>query len=712
MTIRSGLLRPLRLLGLALCVLCSESRAELPQIRLDRIFPLGGEAGSDVALEISGKDLDEVQSLHCDAPGFTCALVKPNHFKLTIAADVAPGVYDLSAVGKYGISAGRLFAVCRGLSEVIEKEPNDTPETAQAAGFNVAINGSSDNNGDDYYRFTAKQGQRVVLDAQAFRLDSTLRPVLVVSSRDGKVLAQSRPYFHRTDPLLDLVIPEAGEYIVALHDATYLGGQPYRLVVSDRPEIENAFPGAVVPGEPTDLTVYGRNLPGGKPTPGPNVNGLPLEELTVPFTAPSEPASQLGFLMRTPLPSATLGARGMQVWPQGLQDALNPVSLITADAPVTREREPNDAADKAQSLVLPTYLAGRFDAPGDADWYTITAKRGDRIAVDVFCERGDQPGDVRVLVTNAKGNEVAAFDDHGIRFNSLDMYNRDPQGTFNVPEGGTYRLLLQETYGHGGLRFTYVVRLDAARSDFFPVVFHETPSDPTCPVVRQGGSAFVDFCANRRDGFKEPITVEAADLPPGVTCVPVHVSPQTEFASVVFTAAADAPEWSGAVRLNAWATIDGHRVERPVHCSRRRWAIQNISISRASREIALAVRAKAPYGLKAPAQSLTVNAGGNVEAKIAVERYWPDFKGKVQVNGLNLPPGFSVTTTDIAEGKTETAIKLTVADNVPPGDYTVNFRGDAQVPFSPDAKATTKPNVRVADPSTPLTVSVTKRSAK
>jgi hypothetical protein len=222
----------------------------------------------------------------------------------------------------------------------------------------------------------------------------------------------------------------------------------------------------------------------------------------------------------------------------------------------------------------------------------------------------------------------------------------------------------------------------------------------------------VEFCANRRDGFDGPVTIEAEGLPAGVTCPPVHVSRQGQFANIVFNAAADAPEWSGSIRLKATATIGGERVERPVHYSRRRWPLGNVGISRASRAIALAVRSKAPYGLKWSTASLSVAAGGSVEGKVAVERIWPEFKGKVQLNGLNLPPGFSVNTAEIAEGQNEVALKVTVANNVPPGDYTVNLRGDAQVPFSNDPKATNKPNVRVADPATPLTITVTKPSSK
>jgi hypothetical protein len=75
--------------------------------------------------------------------------------------------------------------------------------------------------------------------------------------------------------------------------------------------------------------------------------------------------------------------------------------------------------------------------------------------------------------------------------------------------------------------------------------------------------------------------------------------------------------------------------------------------------------------------------------------------------GLNLPPGFRVAATEVPAGKAEATVKPTVAANLPPGEYTVVLRGDAQVPFSRDPAATSRPLVRVADPSTPWTVTVT-----
>jgi hypothetical protein len=242
--------------------------------------------------------------------------------------------------------------------------------------------------------------------------------------------------------------------------------------------------------------------------------------------------------------------------------------------------------------------------------------------------------------------------------------------------------------------------------DLFPVAFPETPSDPSCPVVRQGGSAFYEVCLNRRD-FAGSVTIEAEGLPRGMSCPPVLVSPQAQFAAVIFTAALDAPEWTGAIRLKAWAMIDGQKVNRDVRCAQRRYATPNINTSVAVRQICLAVRPKAPYGLAFQQAPVKIAAGGSGEAIVTVARHWPNFNGKVQLSGLNLPPGFNMPTVDLSADKSEVKIKLSVAHNVPPGTYSVAVRGDAQVPYNRDSTAPNRPNVRVADPSTPMYVIVT-----
>jgi hypothetical protein len=697
--------RRLRFVIVMFLLVAAQARAELPLIRLDQIYPLGGGAGTTVTLDITGRDVDDVKALHFDHRGFKTELIKPNRFKVAIAADVPTGTYEVRAVGTFGISGARLFAVNHGLTDVNEVEPNDDLDKAQSVPVNCAVSGRSDNNGDDFFRFRAKKGQRVVIDCQAFRLDSMLRAQLTLSTADGKELLRSKPYYHRADPLLDFAAPADGDYVLRLHDVTFNGGLPYRLVISDHPHIENAFPSALVPGEPAKVTLLGRNLPGGKPASWATLLDRPLEEVSVNLTAPNGPRKLQAFESLEHFGSPNVSARGLQLFPPGWKLGLNPATFLFADAPLTLDREPNDSAETAQTVTLPAVICGRFDRPGDADCYVFNAKKGDKVAVDLLCERLGFPGDPFVVLFDSKGAELAGFDDHGINQGALAQFNRDPLGTFNVPADGQYRIFVQERYRQGGPRYQYVLRLTKAAPDFFPVAFPETPADPSCPVVRQGGSAFYEVCLNRRD-FAGPVTIQAEGLPAGVSCPPVLLSPQAQFAAVLFTAALDAPEWTGAIRLKAWAMIDGHKVDRDVRCAQRRYATPNINTSVAVRQICLAVRPKAPYGLALQQEPVTIVAGGSGEVIVTMARHWPDFKGKVQLTGLNLPPGFNMPTADLPADKSEVKIKLSVAANVPPGTYSVAVRGDAQVPYNRDPDAANRPNVRVADPSAPMYVIV------
>src|SRR5262249_5550696 len=172
-------------------------------------------------------------------------------------------------------------------------------------------------------------------------------------------------------------------------------------------------------GKSATLSVLGRNLPGSKPFSGEKVPDRALDVVNVTFNAPKDPLSlfRFPFLVHPAAPAAKL--RGWQPWPKGIEKPINPANLLIADESITVEKEPNDSADKAQALTLPTVVCGRFDKPGDSDWYSFTAKAGDKIRIVLFCERLDAPGDPFVLVTDDKGPELAQFADHGLSFNAL-----------------------------------------------------------------------------------------------------------------------------------------------------------------------------------------------------------------------------------------------------------------------------------------------------
>ncbi|MBC7856326.1 MAG: PPC domain-containing protein, partial [Pirellulaceae bacterium] len=205
--------------------------AQLPSPRLDRLAPLGAAAGTSVEVEVQGADLEEVKSLRFDHPGLSAEPLpmKERQFKITVAADVLAGTYDVRLVGRFGVSNPRLFAVSRGLIDIAEKEPNNDAATAQVVQVNSAVNGTSDGNDQDLFKVPLKKGQRVTIDCQAQRLDVQMDANLTLLSPAGAQLASSGDY-HGRDPFVDFLAPQDGDYLVVVNDLSFRGGFPYRLV--------------------------------------------------------------------------------------------------------------------------------------------------------------------------------------------------------------------------------------------------------------------------------------------------------------------------------------------------------------------------------------------------------------------------------------------------------------------------------------------------
>lgn len=694
-------------------LLTATALGELPSVRLDRIQPLGAAAGTTVELQVSANDAEDAKQLLFDQPGLTAEFVSPGKFKVSVAADVPEGTYDVRLLGRFGVSNPRLFAVSHGLADLAEKEPNNTPAEAQAVAINTAVNGAIDGDGQDFFRFTARAGQRLTLDCQAGKLDSELDGSMSVLAAGGAVLAASSDY-HGRDPLIDFVCPADGEYLVELHDLSYRGGYPYRLLITDRPYVENVFPRAVEPGKPVELVALGRNFgTAGQPSSW-QIDERPLEEYRFRFTPPA--AETLGgyrFLEHptdhTVLPTAaTCTLRGLQVRVPVAGGAMPPITLLAADGPVTLEQEGNDTPEKPLTLTLPATVSGRFDRPRDADWYELSPTEAGRYEIQVYSERIAGQADPFVVVRDDQGNRLNEFDDFGHRMNAFDGHLRDPVGAVDLAAGRKYRLLVQDRYGRGGARYQYVLTVHRSQPDCFVAAIHAANPGPSGLTVWQGGAAYLDLVIHREDGFGGPITIaaDAQKLPPGLHAAEVKVPNDTR-APFVLWADADAPAWQGNVRLVATGMAGETKLVREVRPYVRVWNNPSMGSSRPTRELTAALVEKAPYALRISPDRAQAAVNGKLELKIAVTRYWPEFKTPIRLIGLNLPGGFKFDETEIAAEAAEKTCVLEVG-NMQPGEYTLALLGQAQVPFKKDPLAKEAPNTLVSMPSVPITISVTK----
>ena len=664
-------------------------------------------------VEVQGADLEEVKALRFDQPGLSAEPIpmKERQFKITVAADVPAGTYDVRAVGKFGVSNPRLFAISRGLTDVAEKEPNNDPVAAQVVQINCAVNGISDGNDQDLYRLTLKKGQRVTIDCQAQRLDVQMDANLALMSAAGAQLASSGDYYGR-DPFIDFVAPRDGDYVVAINDLSFRGGFPYRLVISDRPQIENAYPRAVQLGQSTELTLLGRNLGSpGKPSVA-TLFDLPLEEAKFTVTAPGD-TSELSLFRFLEHPTAhsvqptaaTCTMNGFQIRPTIGSESLNAISLLLVDSSVTLEKEPNDKQDQPQVLTLPAAVSGRFDQPRDADWYEFQVAENGQYGLEVYCERIAGQADPYVVLVDEQGNRVQELDDFGHRNGPFDGHLRDPSGTVNLNANKKYRLLVQDRYRRGGARYQYVLSLRKQQPDFFLAAISPQNPAPAGLNIWKGGAAYLHLILHQRDGWNEGLAITAEGLPPGVHAVPTSLFQDTQ-GSFVLWADDNAADFTGPIKLVATGKRGEETIRREVRPYTRVWndGSGGGGTSRPVRELSLAVREKSPFSLRFMPDQIQIEAGKKAQVKLALTRINPDFKEKLTLIQLPLPGNIKATLPEIPAGASEVTIDLEIQPGTRPGNYTLALLGQGQVPYAKDDKD--KKNVLVSLPSQPLSLTV------
>jgi hypothetical protein len=718
----------------------------LPNPRLMTLVPCGGKAGTTVEVTFTGTDLDEPQGLFFSHAAIKAdAIVPPDppadpkkppmdkkppdkkappaitKFKITIPADVPPGFHDVRFIGKYGISNPRTFVV-GDLPEVQEKEPNNDVNEAQRIAINSTVNGAISAPTDvDYFVFTGKKGQRVVVSCLASSIDSRLRPAMEFYDAKGRQLAYNRSY-NEHDALLDCTLPDDGDYFIRLYEFTHTQGNAehyYRLTVSTGPWIDAVHPSVIEPGKTAQVTVYGRNLPGGQPDPNAVIDGRVLERVIVSVTAPTDPQAQkrLVYSGHVPPPSAFLD--GFEYRIRNNDGVSNPALLTFARAPVVVENEANDTPETAQKVPVPCEIAGRIEKKHDRDWYAFSAKKGDVLVIDVLSDRLGSPTDMYFILRNpATKSDVTEQDDNtevlGMKF--FTRSDDPPPYRFVVPTDGEYQLMVSSRHADvlAGPRHIYRVRIAPEMPDFHLVVMPPANDHPdACQLLQAGGQYFTVF-AWRTDGFTGPITLTADGLPKGVTCPPQILPPGQKQATLVVSAAADAPAWTGEIKVKGTATNKGQPLVREARAGSITWPVppmQNIpTISRLDRNIVLGVRDKAPWTITATIDKPALVQGekGNLDVKVA--RLSPDFKNPIQVQALDLPPALIAINNNqpitIAADKTDGKMAVDVRANTPPGEYTLVLRSSAPVPLK-DAQG--KPKNPVPNgvlPSAPVKVMV------
>ncbi len=718
------------------------ARGQLPSADLTSVFPMGGKLATSVDVTISGGNLEDVTALQFSHPGLSATPKmgpagpngKPpqplaNQFTVSISASVPVGVYEVRAVGKYGISNPRVFVV-GNLNEVDGKQAGGTAAAAKEVPLESTINAQATGERADFFRFSAKKDQRVLIESWAHRLDSKMDPAMVLLDASGHEIARGKERVHR-DTLLDYRVPADGAYTVKVYDFLYKGGGEYfyRLDISTAPHVDFIMPPAGLAGTKSHYTIYGRNLPGAAPSDFKTDDGKPLEKVETDISLPTDPTEQQRLPMSSVVePSESFLDAFAYRLPTPRGEA-NPVNIFFATAPVVLEHEPNDKADQVQKIEPPCEVVGQFNPRGDQDYFMFDAKKGDAYWIEVYSQRMGITTDPYLLVQRVKKNDkgveetsdIAEADDpqpngkHERIETYYDVLGNDPSVRFTAPEDGAYRILVRDMYyeSRGNPRLVYRLAVRRENPDFRVVAVAEAPQDPEnanripmwTPLLHKGETTGVPIVAMRRDNFNGEIEIGVEGLPEGIKCPGVTLGPGTDVSTLVFSATDKVAPWSGIPKLVGKAKVNGNDVTREVRAGTIVWTINNREQEplrfRMSSQLPLAV-----CGSDVPVAGVELGDGKPLETAIGGKLQIPvkvtrrgEFTGGLRLQPAGLPRAIAIPDVNIGGGAKEGNLQVDVRSGVPVGTYTFACRVSTHVKYrhNPEAATAAAAVVKEAD---------------
>ena len=524
--------------------------AQTPQLLT--VFPPGGQRGKTVEVVSGGRNLAAVKVLFFSHPGITAQLISPNRFTVRIADDVPEGDHDVWAVTATGLSNPRRFVVS-GLPEVAEKEKNDTLETAQAVPVPVVINGTLDPAADrDHYRFELTRGQHVSIAFRSETLEGTARPALTVFAEDGRELLHDDG--RQAEPVLEFEASADGAYVVRVEERAYRLGVTnfYRLTLLTGPRLVAAFPDLLQKGKAQPVTLYGYELPGGKPAGARFPRGMHQVAVTI-AAPPTGDADGGGWTT-----SSAVFLDGFRYRHPGVQGSVR--LGLTERAVSVATDQAHDVPARAQPVTLPCAVAGRFLRPRQVDWYRFTAKKGQALWIEAVGERTGKAMDLDLAIHDAAGQLLQTLSDTvhpTVLPASCPLDTLDPMGVWVVPADGDYLLALRDLYGMVGVERTYRLALGQRQEEVCVVAVGGLSLTP-------GSSADLPLVAVRRLGQEAPIRIRTGALPAGVEIAEVVIPAKQYTGVLTVKVAKDAPPWVGKLPLVAETVIDGKPRTLPV----------------------------------------------------------------------------------------------------------------------------------------------------
>jgi hypothetical protein len=178
-------------------------------------LPLAAKRGTKVSVRFAGPTVDGVAAVEVAVP----------NDPLVQAIQVAPR-------GKNGLYGWPVSLAVSDLDEALETEPNNEPAKANRIKVPGAITARFETAEDvDHFVFSAKKGQRFIIEAHTTEHNSPTDVDLVLQDAKGKQLQASNP---AATPRLDFTAPLDGDYTLVAKQQYGWGGpdEVYRITIT------------------------------------------------------------------------------------------------------------------------------------------------------------------------------------------------------------------------------------------------------------------------------------------------------------------------------------------------------------------------------------------------------------------------------------------------------------------------------------------------
>ncbi len=492
--------------------------------------------------KIERRTRDYVQTPACDS---IAALVVA---EITLAPDAKPGVRELRLGTPRGVSNPLVFHVGQlpehtrepmitASKQILGKEylalrRRPTNDLDVRVNIPCTVNGQIASGEVNRYRFTARKGQRLVIEAQARQLipyiadavPGWFQPVIALYDDRGREIAFSDDYRFKPDPVILHDVQKDGELMFTISDSIYRGREDfiYRVSVGELPFVTSVFPLGARPGAVTNPKIQGWNLDS--------------TELALPGA------------------DAAPGIHALATQAKG--KVSNPVLFAVEPLSEALDKEPNNSAASAQKITLPVVVNGRIDRADDWDVFQFNGKSNDMVAVEVMARRLDSPLDSVVKLTDARGRVLAVNDDREDLTGGFNTHQADSWLMARLPSTGTYFVHIGDTARKGGEEYAYRLRVSPPQPDFSLRVV------PSSINLRPNSSGTLTVYAARRDGFAGSIQLGLENPPKGITAVPVKLARGENVARITVAAGPGAAHKPVSLVVTGAAKIDEKELVR------------------------------------------------------------------------------------------------------------------------------------------------------